>query len=191
MTKCTICDREFNQSEGRVPTAKEIAQSYVPPPRGYKNPNDNEAQNIAALVASAIAFTAYGGDGGTSLFWMCNRCWNHYFTESGRRTGTQQQATNSPSTGCFIATACYGFPDSPEVLTLQHFRDRVLLRSRIGVSFVRGYYWISPTLSEFVQHKPKLRRAIVRLVLDPIVHMANKMIGKEKDSQQPVEVRRL
>ncbi|OQX10732.1 MAG: hypothetical protein BWK80_45430 [Desulfobacteraceae bacterium IS3] len=45
---------------------------------------------------------------------------------------------------CYIATMVYGDYDSPEVLRLRNFRDRVLICSGFGRLFIRFYYRYSP-----------------------------------------------
>lgn len=58
--------------------------------------------------------------------------------------------TNSSSTpssgGCYVATAVYGSYDCPEVWTLRRFRDNTLAETWYGMSFIKMYYAISPTL---------------------------------------------
>ena len=45
---------------------------------------------------------------------------------------------------CFIATACYGNCEHPDVIALRSWRDRYLLRSSTGQLLVRAYYRLSP-----------------------------------------------
>jgi tetratricopeptide (TPR) repeat protein len=45
---------------------------------------------------------------------------------------------------CYIATACYGSYDHPDVVVLRRFRDERLLPSPLGAAFVRLYYRVSP-----------------------------------------------
>jgi hypothetical protein len=49
-------------------------------------------------------------------------------------------------TRCFIATACYGSTDCKELNEFRKFRDEVLLKSKLGETIVKFYYFTSPTL---------------------------------------------
>ncbi len=62
---------------------------------------------------------------------------------------------------CFIATACYGSPDTAQVIYLRAFRDHVLLRHAAGRAFVRFYYAVSPPIADALRPRP-LARALVR-----------------------------
>ena len=70
--------------------------------------------------------------------------------DSNRRTISQitkdlNKIINPPSSGgCYIATMAYGGYDHPQVLKLRKYRDRVLLNNKLGVLFVKIYYYISP-----------------------------------------------
>lgn len=70
--------------------------------------------------------------------------------------------------GCFIATACYGGVDAPQVLVLRRFRDEALLSSRWGRRIVAVYYWLSPPVAQRLSRHPVITKCIRRLVLDPL-----------------------
>jgi uncharacterized repeat protein (TIGR02543 family) len=70
--------------------------------------------------------------------------------------------------GCFIATAAYGSRLHPYVETLQEFRDKYLMPSRIGRMLVDFYYEYSPYIAELIA-RHKVLRAVVRLSLLPLI----------------------
>ena len=72
------------------------------------------------------------------------------------------------SRSCFIATAAFGSAFDPYVTLLRNFRDRVLITSGLGRSFVAWYYRISPPIADFIAGKDDLR-ALVRIMLLPAV----------------------
>lgn len=72
------------------------------------------------------------------------------------------------NTGCFIATAVYGGHDSPETLVLRRFRDRVLMRSATGRTFVSAYYKMSPAVAAWLERCPGAKRP-VRYLLTRLV----------------------
>jgi hypothetical protein len=79
--------------------------------------------------------------------------------------------------GCFVATAVFADPYSPEVVLLRKWREVVLRRSLGGRLFIRGYRLIGPHLARFVIQAPRLqsafrfllRRFIVRVVSPSLV----------------------
>ncbi|MCM8810012.1 MAG: transporter, partial [Candidatus Omnitrophica bacterium] len=73
--------------------------------------------------------------------------------------------------GCFIATACFGDYNHPIVKILREFRDKFLLRNKIGRIFVRWYYTHSPKYAEIISKSPILK-GIVRVSLIPFVIFA-------------------
>lgn len=81
--------------------------------------------------------------------------------------------TSSASSGCFIATACYGSYESPEVVELRHFRDEVLAGTQWGRDFIRLYYAYSPSLADYLRNRTFVRQLVRMCFLSPLV----KLIG--------------
>lgn len=71
--------------------------------------------------------------------------------------------------GCFIATACYGDYDAPEVKTLRIYRDSVLLKSPYGQSLVDMYYSLSPPLARMLDKSDWAKSFVRSIILEPIV----------------------
>ncbi len=73
---------------------------------------------------------------------------------------------------CVIATAAYGSEMAPQVQMLREFRDRVILETFSGASFMRAfnafYYSWSPPVAEFIRDRPNARLA-VRASLAPML----------------------
>jgi len=61
---------------------------------------------------------------------------------------TGQKVESGSSGGCYIATACYGSYDHPDVRVLRRFRDRYLLTHCLGRALVAAYYRVSPLLAK-------------------------------------------
>ena len=90
---------------------------------------------------------------------LCDECVEY----KGRRIYCSDHAPR-----CFIATATFQSEEAPEVAYLREFRDRVLLRSSIGVGLVELYYRTSPQIALLIERHPGLRRAS-RAMLSPAV----------------------
>jgi hypothetical protein len=83
--------------------------------------------------------------------------------------GKQDPAEKSTTGGCFIATACYGSYDAPEVMVLRHFRDDILLKFIAGRWLVILYYYISPQIAIWLVKHTKISDLIRRQFLDKVV----------------------
>lgn len=69
---------------------------------------------------------------------------------------------------CFIATAVYGSPFSPEVETLRQWRDRSLSATVIGRSFISTYYKYSPRTADYIKERTLLKK-LIKKALDGVV----------------------
>ena len=56
----------------------------------------------------------------------------------------------SQKDNCFIATACYGNYEAPEVLVLRKYRDDNLSKTLLGKVFVKIYYSFSPSFAKLI-----------------------------------------
>lgn len=77
---------------------------------------------------------------------------------------------------CFIATTIYG-ADSDEVRVLRAFRDRRMLRSRIGRRGIALYETVSPAIATHLASRPRLRQAVRAAVMSPAVWLARRRLG--------------
>jgi len=69
---------------------------------------------------------------------------------------------------CYIATAVYGDFNAPAVLTLRHYRDEVLMNTKLGRLFVRYYYSLSPRVVRWMEGKTTINQWVKR-ILDKMV----------------------
>jgi hypothetical protein len=74
--------------------------------------------------------------------------------------------------GCLIATATYGSELSPEVQFLRGFRDRSILKTNTGSSFMLAfnawYYSFSPAVAQFIRES-QILRAATKFTLYPLI----------------------
>jgi len=82
---------------------------------------------------------------------------------------------------CFIATATYGTPMANEVRHLRAFRDKYLLTTESGRTFVETYYRLSPPVAQFI-HDHEVARAIARAGLAPIVWASHALTPEEENA---------
>jgi len=83
--------------------------------------------------------------------------------------------------GCFIATACYGDYDAPEVLILRQYRDNYLLTNKLGKLFVAVYYATSPFFASQIAKSDTLRNIIHKYLIHPLV---SKLQEKSKNASR-------
>lgn len=69
--------------------------------------------------------------------------------------------------GCFIATAVYP-SNCYKLQTFRSFRDKILIKNKLGKKLVFIYYKESPRISDYIK-KRKLVKFFVRyLIIEPI-----------------------
>ena len=80
---------------------------------------------------------------------------------------------NLPNThsGCFIATAAYGYYSAPQVQALRNFRDQFLMTNGPGRAFVEWYYSHGPAAAAWLNDHPGYK-PLVRTALLPAVGMS-------------------
>lgn len=72
---------------------------------------------------------------------------------------------------CFIATVVYGSALASEVELLRAYRDHVLSHYKLGRWFIAAYYAVSPPLARFIGSRRRIRNAVRRCILDPLVRI--------------------
>ncbi len=93
--------------------------------------------------------------------WCCRTC------------GTEMAP---PQYWCFVATAVYGSPNDPHVITLRNFRDRYLLRSRAGQNLVSAYYVVSPGVALLLRRSRFLNFVVRHCIIDIIVLLLRRLM---------------
>jgi curved DNA-binding protein CbpA len=74
------------------------------------------------------------------------------------------RATGHRRSNCFVVTATFGTPAAAEVQRFRSFRDRYLLRYRLGRWFIRAYYRVGPSLARWIERRPAVRRWLARVL---------------------------
>jgi hypothetical protein len=148
------------------------------PPPGAHVYNTGDVVEIAATPNSGIDFVAWTGNvtidrSPLSIVMDGDKTVSATFKyEEGGGGGGGGGGDDGGRPGpCFIATAAYGSPGHPHVRVLRAFRDRYLMRSRLGRSFVDLYYRLSPPVARFIGKHAALRAAS-RVALFPAVALS-------------------
>lgn len=93
-------------------------------------------------------------------YYICASCYNR-----GKKYSTNPKSDKS---GCYIASVCYGSPESKEVVKFKNYRDEVLLKSFHGRIFVKIYYLISPQVAFWLTGKSRINHWLKVNLFDKI-----------------------
>ena len=141
-----------------------------PVPDTYIYYSGKEVQ-IEAIAEDDYRFSGWTGDAsGTSNPITITIDSNKSITASFSAipTGDGGDGDDGKTSPCFIATAAYGSPLHPHVKSLQDFRDKYLMPTKLGRSLVGLYYKYSPFVANFIA-RHKALKVIVRNQLVPFV----------------------
>lgn len=78
--------------------------------------------------------------------------------------------------GCFVATACYGDYDAPEVMILREYRDNTLAKTMLGRMFIGVYYRTSPPLAQMIANSDRSKRFVRHCLLSPLTNRLKRRI---------------
>jgi hypothetical protein len=78
---------------------------------------------------------------------------------------------------CFVATAAFGTPFSPEVEILRRFRDEVLSRSATGRWLMAWYWRLGPRWAAWLEDRPAARRIVRQFLLVPLCRLLASRVG--------------
>jgi len=101
-------------------------------------------------------------------------------SDLGITCGKEIAKLEQKKSGCFIATAVYGSAYANEVIVLKDFRDKFLLKYRLGKSFVQLYYWLSPPIANVISKKYYLREFTKIILTIPLIKLVRKLNIREK-----------
>src|SRR5262249_30640283 len=93
----------------------------------------------------------------------------------GGGCGPNQSTFPPPtSSGCFVATAAFGSPVHPYVVSLRQFRDDVLRQTRTGQQFWDDFFpryeQVSVPVIEAMNRDPRLLELVRTGIVTPLVH---------------------
>lgn len=163
---CLACGNKFKPGEGRLNTPPPPVQKVIVPlpetPKTNSEKLDLDKKLIEVVQASgklrAVEFYKMARGGNTETA--------KKYVESVMESN---ESTRNKKDGCFIATACYGNYDAPEVLILRQYRDQVLLKRTIGRVFIAAYYRVSPFFASIIAKSDRLKRIAIGFLIEPIV----------------------
>ncbi|MCM8778058.1 MAG: S8 family serine peptidase [Candidatus Omnitrophica bacterium] len=182
------CISPADESEGVSLTPLLKATGFVDPDNDYhiashwQIASDGNFSNIVwnSITSATTEITVPSGvlSYSTKYYWRVryqdeNDEWSDWsiawsFTTKGSSSG------GGGGGGCFIATAAFGTPIAEEVIKLKDFRDKYLMKSRAGRTFVRWYYRHSPKIAEYIRQR-KWAKILVRASLRPILWIVSKI----------------
>lgn len=167
-TKTVVTD----SPKSTVPTLHELEEAILCGWKiGYKErvkvAQESRRNNVLMKCAVDSAFTVRNAVGH-----------NPYASDEVKKLAkeTSEKMAKKPTDDgwCFVATACYGDYDAPEVVILRKYRDEKLLTNWFGTLFVKFYYAVSPPLARLIAKSETIRCFLRKHFLGPIVKCLEK-----------------
>lgn len=109
-------------------------------------------------IDSKYSFTS--GFNANVTYHLCKNCYS-----AGNKSSVNP--ANSEK-GCYIATACYGNINAPEVYFFRQYRDNILKKSFLGNLSVSLYYFFSPFIARVLTNRTSLNGWVRMNILDRI-----------------------
>ena len=133
---------------------------------------EGQLEIVKLLVARGANITLSDGDGDPPVkvaAILGKKAVMEYLISMG--APMDQEATLHAMTkksGCYIATACYGNFDHPDVVLFRRYRDQIMLPTTSGRLFVSIYYKLSPPIASRIGKVKWLSSAIRKWFLEPL-----------------------
>ena len=93
-------------------------------------------------------------------------------SSSNQQPSAPQATAEKKGGGCLIATAAFGSELAPQVQILRELRDKTVLGTQSGTSFVNAfnafYYSFSPTVADWERENPVFKE-IVKTTITPLI----------------------
>ena len=115
---------------------------------------------------------------------ICSNCLSKlrpYIDSSN--TSNSEDSSSTSNDGCYIATACYGDINAPQVFVFRQLRDNFLIKSSLGLKIVKFYYQYSPYWAEKIKNHSIINKIVKKVFLDPVYKLlilCNKRNNKSK-----------
>jgi hypothetical protein len=174
--KCKSCGRTFKSGDGKL--FQESGSLSQPPYQSTVNQHVKPA-NVSATESGinegeVISIIQTHGKLNAIKFVRDNTGWSlkqskDYVDSLSEQSGVAY----SQKKGCFIATACYGDYNAPEVRLLRHYRDEVLQQSAGGRAFIKVYYTFSPPLANMLSRSENGKKLVRKYFLVPLLRFIN------------------
>ncbi len=166
---CLACGKEFKATEGSTTNPTITTETFVTQSTFSSSDLDATTKKIIELCTAGSKLEAikyYKGISGLGLKESKEYIDNFVI---------QHKITAAASSGkCFVATACYGDYNAPEVMVLRQFRDEKLLKTFLGKLFVEFYYSTSPFFATLISKSALLNKLVRQYFLQPIINKLQK-----------------
>ena len=164
-----------------------VASSIIESAREIAGISHAQAKNMEGYEYFEIRSVDEGGMHPQSVYaiCMCNLKANDVWQRAMQLPDKELLIENQPSSedvavaqkkeeSCLLATACYDYTYTPELIALRRFRDCCLLSSWFGRLLVGTYYVLSPPLANLIRKSEFLRTLVRNGLVTPIYRCIQK-----------------